>query len=331
MTKYRRLTRVQRYQIVALLNSGQSLRRIAKVLKRSPSTISREVRRNRAEIAQATYVYEASGANLRAQSRASERRPKRYVLVGELEGLIRKRIQMHWSPQQIVGRLAITHPLSRVSHQTIYRYIYRDFLKGGTLYQCLRTGRKRRIKRSTYKSVNTAWKHRHLLRDRPAIVSKRTRLGDFERDCMHGAGIDQSVAVLLTIVDRTSRLTKIAYLKKKTALASHKATVRLLNTDRVRTITNDNGYEFTANTLTEKVLKTRIYFSYPARCWERATIENTNGLIRQYFPRGSDFKNIKPAEIRAAQHFLNHRPRKCLGYKLPIEVHEKLGRGVLRY
>ena len=330
MSDYRRLTRAERYQIERGLGSGQSLREIARSLDRCVSSISREVRRNQLEGlpgagAVQRVAYEAPHAELRARLRKEKKRPRREVISGNLEGWVKERLLQDWSPEQIAGRLKKTHPDLRLSHPTIYRYVYKDALFGGKLHEHLRTARKRRTKKCNRKPYSSPFCIPKVsIRKRPAVVSKRKRLGDYERDTICGTGQDQSEGVVLSIVDRTSRLTKLRYLPKKTARATHQATLHLLQGLIVRSITNDNGPEFADHHRTQEKLKAKVYFCHPRSFWERGTNENTNGLVRQYLPRSLDFRKLDPKQVKRAEKLLNGRPRKCLGYRTPHEVHRRL-------
>jgi len=315
MRNYNRLTLQHRYQIQALKETNLSVRATASILKVSPSTISRELKRNKGK-------YHAE----KAESQRFERR--RHVhpplkLVGAIEKEVIELLKLQWSPEQISGRLR--REKTKISHESIYQYIFKNAKGGGDLYLNLRRHRKyrrthessRRLKNCGIR-VNQAW-----IEERPKVVEKRSRLGDYERDLVLGKN-----SRILTIVDRRSRLTKIGKLERHTSNDTHFETLRLLQNLPVRTITNDNGPEFGLHDLTAKELKAKIYFARPYCSWQRGTNENTNGLIRQYYPKGTDFSKITNEDIVALEMLLNTRPRKTLGYKTPLEVHTKLSQGV---
>lgn len=320
MKRYQRLTPGERYQIKALKESGLSIREIAKNLRREPSSISRELKRNKGDRA-----YRPMEAQAKWLSRRQNIGPKR-AITGRLKRQIDSLLQIQWSPEQISARLR--NQKRTVSHETIYQYVYWDQKVGGVLYLNLR--RKRRWRKTHQasrnfknvgKRVNQLW-----IDERPKLVEKRRRLGDYERDTMLGK---KGAPILLTMVDRTSRLTKIALISGINAEQAHKATISLLKRLTVKTITNDNGPEFALHKKTAKALGAKIYFNHPYSSWQRGTNENTNGLIRQYYPKGYDFSTVTPKDIKRLEHLLNSRPRKCLDYKSPLEVHRKLSR-VLR-
>lgn len=316
--KYQRLTREERYQIEALLRNGFSQRKIALTLGRSPATISREIRRNKSQ------GYRPNPAHELALQRRENVHPPVKVH-GELAKIVRKLLGQQWSPEQIAGRFRLQG--IRVSHEAIYQFIYRDFYNGGRLYQNLRRRRKYRRSRKTarnFKNVGIRI-NRDWIEERPKIVEKRCRLGDFERDTLLGKS---KYPLLLTLVDRLSRLTRIAKMEKFNAELTHKQTLKLLKNLTVCTITNDNGPEFAEHKATAKVLRANIYFNHPYSSWQRGTNENTNGLIRQYYPKGIDFTRISETQIKKVERLLNNRPRKCLGFKTPLEIHSELSRGV---
>jgi len=324
MTGYHRLTREERYQIEALLNSGLSLRQMAQQLNRAPSTLSRELAKSKAN-----QTYSAGFADNRSQE---QRRKPRYSLRkirGELETYIREKILLDWSPEQIVGRRRQLRMSPSICYQSIYRYIERDKKRWGSLWSHLRVLRKKRKDRKSphWRPFTAGLPPRTMIEERPKIVEARRRLGDYERDTLLGKA---HRSLLLTIVDRTSRLLKLAWLPKSTSHFVHEATVGLLKKETVKTITNDNGHEFARHPETARALKAAIYFSHSYRAWERGTNENTNGLLRQYFPRKKDIAQPPAKELRRIEYLLNTRPRKCLGFKTPLEIHQKLKSSVLR-
>lgn len=314
--KYQRLTREHRYQIQALKDSGMGIRKIASTLKRSPSTISRELNRFKGRI------YLPNKANEQALERRKKIGPSQKITVA-LQLQIDELLMAQWSPEQIAGRLRLQG--IGISHETIYKYIFLNSRGGGKLYLNLR--RKRRVRRSRETSRNFKRcgyrRNQSWIEERPPIVEERVRTGDFERDSMLGTN-----GRLLTIVDRASRLTKISRLTKSSSYDIHIATLQLLEGEKVHTITNDNGVEFGLHDQTAKQLNAQIYFSRPYCSWQRGTNENTNGLIRQYYPKGHDFSQVTDEEVAKVEGLLNNRPRKCLGYQTPNEVHNRLSQTV---
>ncbi len=287
-------------------------------MKRSPSSISRELRRNQ------NVKYDAKRAHQRwKKNRARIGPPKRITETIKLQ--IEERLKIQWSPEQISAALSLEKV--KISHETIYKYIYEDYRRGGDFYKNLRWARKMRRTHVATRNLKRSGLRldRRSISEREEVVERRLRVGDYERDTMLGKN-----GRLLTIVDRASRLTKIAKLDKANAFSfdTHLETLNLLKDEIVHTITNDHGTEFGLHDMTEKSLKAKVYFAEPYCAWQRGTNENTNGLIRQYFPKGTDFSKVSREEIKHVESLLNARPRKCLGYKTPNEVHRQLSQGV---
>ena len=316
---YHRLTQAERYHMEALLDSCLSLRQIARQLGRHASTISRELKRNTSYFGK---VYSPRFAELVSLQNKIRRHRKKRKIQGETETYVQQKILQDWSPQQISGRMHLEQRKDRVSHSTIYRYLEQNKAQGGYLWKHLRILRKLRKDRK-----KPQWKpyrrltERVFIEDRPQIVNERKRLGDYERDSLLGTA---NGSLCLTLVDRTSRLLKLAWLPKKQSNLVHQATLCCLHNEPVKTITNDNGAEFSMYQKTADILGVSIYFTHAYRSWERGTNENLNGLIRQYLPRNKPIQRLSPKEIHSIENLLNMRPRKCLGYRTPLEVHTEL-------
>ena len=309
--RYQRLTLGERYQIMGFIKSKLSVRAMAAILERHPSTISREIRRFRTRA-----EYGPTIAHKQYQKRRSRvHRPLK--IQGEVAEKILSGLANQWSPEQISGRLKLVGVT--ISHETIYRFIYKDYQYGGKLYQNLRRMRKWRRTHQVCRSLKKTGVRNNCkqMAERPKIVDERIRLGDFERDTVQGKF---KGPVLLTIVDRVSRLTKIKKVQWINAEATHEATVELLRGLPLNTITNDNGSEFANHQLTAKELGVDIYFNAPYSSWQRGTNENTNGLVRQYYPKGTDFSKVTDNDVQILEDLLNNRPRKTLRYKTPNEV-----------
>lgn len=308
---YRRLTAKDRCQIEVLVRNGFGVRRIARELGVSPSSISRELTRNSKK-----YAAEVAGA--KAKKRISSRHLGKFKIRGDLKRSIREKLLQDWSPDQIAEDLS-RRKKAKVSAKSIYRYIARDKLKSGSLTSHLRILRKQRKDRTSpkWRPAVVRIYNRKPIQERPKIVNKRSRLGDIERDTVFGV---HNGPLLLTMVDRKSRYTRIAWIPKKCSELVHQATVEALKGTGVKTITNDNGPEFAKHEKTSKELNAQIYFSRAYASWERGTNENTNGLLRQYFPRKQDIGQLTKRQVTAIENKLNDRPRKCLGYLTPREI-----------
>jgi transposase, IS30 family len=309
---YRRLTLEDRYQIQFLKSKGATQAAIAKELNVARSTILRELRLCLGDYSAEVAWFEAMENSLR-RSRA------KWKIKGELKENVDRLIKEDWSPEQIEDDLKKTGGID-LSHRTIYRYIERDKLLGGKLKSHLRILRKQRKdrKKPKYRAYQGLVRDRVPISKRSKRVEKRNRIGDYERDTVLGK---RGGAVLLTIVDRKTRYLHVACLKRNSAQLAHEATVRLLKKHPVKTITNDNGTEFAYHLKTSKALKTPIYFSRSYRAWERGTNENTNGLLRQYFPKSRAIPMLRWHELKKIEKKLNTRPRKCLGFKTPYELY----------
>ena len=307
------LTAAERDEIAQLTNQGFSKAEIAKRLGRSRSTLTREFQRNTSQ-----GEYRAIEAQRRAERRRAECVRPHKLDEPKLNLTVRKGLARFWSPQQIAGRLKRTggdDPAQYVSCQTIYRWIttsqYREHWEGFL---------RRRGKRPRRKSSENVEQNRRI-EDRPQIIERRKRLGDFEGDTVLGA---LSTGGLVSLVDRRSRFTVLLKIKAKTSPRVLAAIRQRLSTDRdlkLQTITLDNGSEFALLDRLEKSARIKVYWAKPGCPHQRGTNENTNGLIRQFFPKGIDFRTVTPQRTRIVENLINNRPRACLGYKTPNEVH----------
>jgi IS30 family transposase len=312
---YRQLTLDERYQVQSLCALGFSNVDIARKLGRHPSTISRELRRN----ASAASRYKASAAQAAARARRVVKGERSRKIRGWLLELVEKKLRLSWSPEQISGRLRLELGV-RLSHESIYMHVLRDARRGGVLRYCLRFGgykhhRFRKSKVGERTRLRKGW-----LRQRCAAANNRTQLGHWERDCVLG---QRGRAALLTMVDRKSRYTRIRRVQKVDTEHVAPATIDALDSGVgvVNTITNDNGAEFQRDASLQKKMGIPIYFTDPSSPWQRGSIENLNGLIRQYVPKGADIDKLPAWTTQALEETLNFRPRKTLGYRSPHEVH----------
>ena len=307
------LNMVERETVSQMWSAGHPRKAIAKRLGRDPSTIGRELKRN----GRADGSYSAVIAQQRAVVRRRERPLVRKLQRPELNAAVRSRLTKEWSPDQIAGRLACDHPQDPRFHvrpQTIYAWIERDpdcdhwktFLRrGGKSRPSPRRGR---IPRQVQ------------IDGRPEEANRRERLGDFEGDTIVSRGKRSG---LVTLVDRKSRYLLAAKLPDRTARRTRQKIERLLKDlppEQRRTATFDNGKEFSEHESLAQNLGISVYFAHPYASWERGTCENTNGLLRQYYPKGTDFAEISHQDLVQTVESLNQRPRKCLSYKTPSEV-----------
>jgi len=309
---YTQLTPEQRYQIYALKKANHNQTEMASIIGVHKSTIGRELARNGGQRGYRPKQAQEL-ADARQQAAHQPRiRPATWTLV---ESWLRQQ----WSPEQISGRLKLEKQAS-VSHERIYQYIYTNKRAGGSLYLNLRCQKTRR-KRYGSNDRRGQLPNRRSIDERPSIVERKARLGDWEADTIIGKG---HRAAIVSLVERKSKLTRLAKVKQDTAKSVGHAVTTQLHPLCVRTITSDNGREFAHHQQVAQHLKADFYFAHPYASWERGTNENTNGLVRQYFPKKSDFSKITDREIKKVVERLNNRPRKTLGYKTPNEVFFKL-------
>lgn len=312
MRTYTQLTQGKRYQIRALLKAGFSQSQMAFYLEVHKSTISREITRNRGHKG-----YRPHQAHEKAMARRYVS-AKRIKMTPAMIELINHYICQDFSPEQVSGYLDREHALS-ISHETIYKHIWSDKRSGGTLYKHLRHSYRKHRKRYGIKQRRGRMKGQVSIDLRPPVVDAKSRIGDWEIDTMTGKN---SKGYLITVVERKSKLTMIKRVADKQSDEMAKAIIKLLRPykDSVLTITADNGKEFTRHKKISKGLKADVYFAHPYHAWERGLNENTNGLLRQYFPKTLDFRVIDDKSVQYSMGRLNNRPRKTLGYATPNEV-----------
>ena len=306
---YTQLAHEQRYQIKVLLNTGHNRTEIAQAIGVNKSTISRELVRNRGRRG-----YRPGQADELAKAR-SLKKVKRHISE-ETWLMIEAKLRMDWSPEQISGWLA-KNDQNSVSHEHIYQHVYAEQRAGGELYKHLRCQKKRRKRTGKYDHRGII-PGRKSIDERPGVVEQRQRAGDWEGDLMIGKNHQGAV---LTLVERKSRFTLIRKVDGKQAVPVAKAMIACLDwIPVVRTITNDNGKEFAEHKRVSSALAAKVYFAHPYSSWERGTNENTNGLIRQYLPKGRNLSTLTTKEELMIMDRLNLRPRKCLSFLTPFEV-----------
>lgn len=312
MGMYRQLTQSQRYHIRICLKAGYSLSKTSQRLGVHKSTVSREIRRN-----SGNKGYRPRQAHEKAMIRRFSA-AKRIKMTPAMIGLLNHFIREDFSPEQVSGHLALKYGL-RISHETIYKHIWADKRNGGSLYRHLRHSNRKYRKRYGSKEHRGRMKGRVSIDLRPAVVDAKSRIGDWEIDTITGKN---SKGYMITVVERKSKLTLIKRVPDKQSDEMAKAIISLLRPykNSVITITADNGWEFCRHQKISKSLKANVYFAHPFHSWERGLNENTNGLLRQYFPRKLDFRTIDDKSIQHAMDRLNNRPRKTLGYATPMEV-----------
>ena len=312
--KYRQLNAEERSALAALRSVGLNQAEIARELGRHRSTVGRELKRNAAPH---DGRYRARRAHQRAHARRY--RSRRNSQFGREEWTrVEELLREQWSPQQVSGHLGRTRELA-ISHETIYRHVWRDLKGGGTLHTHLRCARKQYRKRYGRHDSRGRLAGKRRIGERPAVVERRSRIGDWEIDTVMGESLGESSDCILTLVERKTGYVLIGKLKARTAAEANRALLELLarHPGRVKTITADNGTEFHWYAQIEAVSAVRFYFATPHHSWERGSNENTNGLIRQYLPKGQTMRKVTQSECDLIAEQLNNRPRKKHGYKTP--------------
>jgi IS30 family transposase len=305
---YQQVTEKERYLIAKLRGQGRSIIQIAWTLGRHKSSIYRELTRNKDR----RLCYRLERACEMARARRYKTRRHSHFNQEQWDRVIQL-LKNDWSPEQISLVLDLFGIL-RISHETIYRRIWKDKKNGGNLYVHLRQSSKRRRKRyRTYDSRGVLKGKRHITK-RPLTAENRTEKGHFEIDLVHGRVGNECI---MTLVDRKTRFLIISKLRDKTTKKVNDKLIPLILKFRIKTLTADNGTEFHGYQEVEQKTKVKFYFATPYHSWEKGTIENTNGLIRQYFPKSMSMVGLTQWECRAVSNKLNRRPRKILNLSTP--------------
>ncbi len=302
---YEHINRTERERIAIMISGGSSDESIATALGRHRTTIWRERRRNSTSGRYFPGLAHANAERLRHMAR----RPRK-LRTGPAVAAVKAGLRAAWSPDQISGRGRYENR-EVPSRMTIYRWIYEDQTHMKYLRGPDRASRQRRQKHQRIHD-------RVMIDDRPRVVSERMRVGDWESDTVRGPM--KSKACVATHVDRKSRYLVAGLLEERTGKQMNVQAIRDLRGLPVHTLTVDNGMEFGSFKKLESALKAEVYFAHEKCPWERALNENTNGLLRWFFPKGIDFAEVSPAQLRRAVGLLNNRPRRVLGYRTPKEV-----------
>lgn len=315
---YQQITSEERYILAALRTQGFSVPAIAQHLNRHRSTIYREINRNSCHHIDG--AYRPSKAQRRAVARRRRSRRNQHYTHADF-CLVGRLLRQKFSPEQIVGFIRRFRLMKRrLSHETIYQYIWRDKAAGGTLWTYLRQSSKQRRKRyRAYDSRGRLADKRHIS-ERPARVETRKYQGHWEIDTVHGRG---SSHCIVTLSERKTGYVMIGKLADKSTAALNKKTIRLINRDPFgfKTITADNGTEFHQYKKIEERHDVKFYFANPYHSWERGSNENINGLIRQYLPKTESMASLTQQQCDRIARQLNQRPRKRFNYKTPEEMY----------
>lgn len=306
---YKQITNSERAVIANLRGRRYSCRKIGEILSRHHSTIAREVKRNAKPYDNGYRVlYACQNSNARKVRSRKKSQFSKYQWKF-IEGFLR----LEWSPEQI-SRTLKKHDILGISHETTYRNIHRDRKKGGDLYKSLRQSNKKRRKKYLSRDSGGILRGKRPLEDRPEEANDRSISGHFEVDLVHGKTDKDCI---LTLVDRKTRFLIIRKLNNKSMNEVKKYLVRLVRRYNISTITADNGTEWHAFKKVEKLTGVKFYFAKPYHSWERGTNENTNGLIRQYIPKGVSMKSFDQCYCNRIMKRINRRPKKVLDWNCP--------------
>lgn len=317
MRSYHHFTLSERESLRIYLEQGMSCREISRRLNRSPSSITREIKRNGKKDGTMNAWW---GTSLYIWRRKKCRRKLRLAGDGELRAFVEVGLSQFWSPEIIVARWKQAHPEAKLSFSTIYRALKTKQLKGFSEKTHLRQHGKRKFLSSGTKGMNPV-KPEHLIDEWTPEIANRSRIGDWEGDTVHGK---TGQGYLFTAIDRRSRYIKLALIPgKRTKDVTAAAVCEALKGQTVHSLTLDNGMEFADHRKFAQQLNTIVYFSHPSSPWERGSNENANALIRFFFPKGCDLRSLSREDLDTVESLLNNRPRKCLGWLSQIEFLSK--------
>jgi IS30 family transposase len=318
---YVHLTADERDRISALRAAGQSLRQIAQALSRDHSTISRELRRNAPPVHKGYYL--SHKAHERSVKRKSQAHKRERLKNDQIRQYVEDTLSLGWTPEEMANRLPIAQKGQSISHEAIYQYLYTD---RPDLVPCLPRHHRKRLKRGHSRKHRTSHiPNKISIEERPHFIDKRNQEGHWERDSLVSRA---SKPCLDVKVERKSRYVIIDKLQRNAAEAVSQSLILHLKTfpeNLRRSCTYDNGSENTNHEQINGALGTKSYFCHPYASWEKGTVENTNGLIRRFFPKKTDFATVSIDEVKTVEFLLNNRPRKCLNYQTPTEVFLKCG------
>lgn len=317
--RYKHMSLEERDRVAEMKSFGHTVTEIAEALGRSKSTLSRELRRNATP---AYKVYLSHRAHERAVTRKQEAGSRPRLKNEQVVTYVRKKLEQGLSPELIAGRIGLEHSRLNISHEAIYQYIYHPKTEGRAelIGHLVRGHRKRKSKGISRKERKTKIPNRIPIEDRPISVENRSQFGHLEGDSLVSR---KSLAALNSIVERKSRFLFLTRLERKTAELTKDAVIKRLQwlpKKARRTLTLDNGSENAQHEAITKAIGIQCYFARPYASWQRGTNESVNGLVRRHFPKGTDFSKITDEEVAKVELIINNRPRKCLGYKTPLEV-----------
>lgn len=310
MQQYCHFNYEERVKIQLLAKEGYTLRKIASMLGRSPSSVSREIKRNKGKRG-----YRPSQASRSCHHRKHR---KAHKMNGDLKEKVLDKLRLQWSPEQISGRLKKEG--RSISHETIYRYLWRNKARGGTLHHHLRHRGKKYCLRKHRVRRRGIIPGRIDIDFRPDIVEQKRRIGDWELDTIVGAG---HKGAIVSMVDRASKMVRLVKLEHNRASCVRSAIVSRLSCEEVETLTSDNGKEFAQHQAIASALKASFYFAKPYQAWQRGLNEHSNGLVRQYIPKKMLLSTVSDRMLARIEFLLNNRPRAVLHFRTPQEVYSE--------
>ena len=314
--KYSHLSLAEREEIAIGLENGIKQCEIAQKLDRSPSTISREIRRNNPSIR--TVRYRANRAQLKAEERKIESRQRKRIPNKRLRGFITKNLRLGYSPEIIAYMAVEKNSRWKTNHESIYQWIYNE--RHDLIPFLTKSHKKRRERGSGKQKRCPKVPNRVMIDKRPEYINLRSRIGHWEVDTVISR---KSKAAIMVLAERRTRYVILKKLDTKTAFSMHKAEVESLIKYPLRmrqSITYDNGTENALHELTNKKLGIKSYFCNPYHSWEKGTVENLIGILRRFYPKKTDWKNITQWDLNKVSRFINNRPMKLLGFKTPYQV-----------
>ncbi len=317
---YLHLNQQERTFLEGSLLQGLSLRAIAKVLSRSPSSLSREIKRNGKRVGRSRKaVYESRKAQEKAGKRFKETHRKIRLKNLWIREYVISKLLNRWSPELIAGRLSLDHPDLRISHETIYQWIYEEAPE-----YVRYLAKKRRLRRSRTYSLKTGQVNfipgRVLIDERPYLINARQDAGHWEVDLVESYLKRGGLQVVCERKTRYTLVNKMRSLRGMEARAHLVKRMKHLPSWMCQSLTYDNGAENACHLFVNRHLGTRSYFCHPYHGWEKGTVENTIGIVRRFYPKGTDFREVSEDEVKDLETWLNNRPRKCLAFKTPAEA-----------
>lgn len=318
--RYRHLNQTEREFLEGALLRGESLRTIAKVMGRNPSSLSRELKRNGKRIGRSRKTfYESRKAQKKSSHRFKTSHQRDCLKTPSIHEYVTSKLMARWSPELIAGRLTLDHPELKISHETIYQWIYHH---GRNYIRYL--AKKRWVRRPrTYSSKTRGSNHipaRVMIDSRPEMINSRREPGHWEVDLVESYLKKGGLQVICERKTRYTLVTKMQTLRGIEARTNLIQRMKKIPASVVKTFTYDNGPENTYHVFVNRHLGTESYFCHPYHGWEKGTVENTIGIVRRFYPKGTNFKQVSEREIKKLETWLNNRPRKCLAFKTPSEA-----------